>query len=159
MEIQGKTCIFVGYPKDVKGYRLLDSGTHELIINMSVIFDEHSPQNIGSLYDSPSFELISPANDCAPEEQCNEVLPSLPNWGQIRTKSSLQRSSRVFMASASDPKDFNESHGIVEWDTAVEDGYNSLLKNCTRDLTLFQKVENLFGARGYIEPSMQQMVP
>jgi len=43
------------------------------------------------------------------------------------------------MASASDPKDFHEAHGILEWDTTMEDEYNSLLKNCTWDLVPLPK--------------------
>jgi hypothetical protein len=42
-----------------------------------------------------------------------------------------------------DPKDFNEAHGIVEWDTTMEDEYNSLLKNCTWDLVPLPKGRKL----------------
>jgi hypothetical protein len=59
------------------------------------------------------------------------------------------------MASASDPKDFNEAHGIVEWDTTMEDEYHSLLKNCTWDLVPLPKGRKLVWCKWVYEPSMQ----
>ena len=112
MDMQSKPCIFVGYPEDVKGYRLLDSDTHELLISRSVRFDERPPQHLVSSYDDPSFELIFPAHENDLEEQSTSTHLPLLDWGQRRTRSSLNRTPRAFMASASDPKDFHEVHGI-----------------------------------------------
>ena len=63
MDMQSKPCIFVGYPEDFKGYRLLDPETHQSLISISVIFDERPPQHILSSYDDPSFELIAPTHE------------------------------------------------------------------------------------------------
>jgi hypothetical protein len=82
MDIQRNPFIFVGYPKDVKGYILLHPNTHKLIIIESVLFDEHPPQHLGYSYDFPYFELTSLSNDSALEEKHDEVLPTLPNWGK-----------------------------------------------------------------------------
>jgi hypothetical protein len=89
MNIQSKPCIFVGYLEDVKGYRLIHLDTHELIINRSVLFDEHPPRHLASSYHVPYFESTSPTNVSYLKEQHDEVLPPLPNWGQRRNKSSL----------------------------------------------------------------------
>ena len=53
--------------------------------------------------------------------------------------SSLHRNPRAFMASASDPKYFHEAHGIKEWEAAMKDEHNSLLKNDTWDLVPLPK--------------------
>lgn len=47
------------------------------------------------------------------------------------------------MASASNPKDFHEAYGIIEWDIAIEDEYNSLLKNNIWDLVPLRKDRKL----------------
>lgn len=88
-DIQNKPCIFVGYPEDVKGYRLLHPDTYELIISRSVRFDEHTPPHLASSNDAPCFDLDSRANYNDFEEQCDAVtvLPPLPDWGQRRTRS------------------------------------------------------------------------
>jgi hypothetical protein len=46
LDPQSTPCIFVGYPDDVKGYRLIDPSTDRLIIEHSVQFEEipsHAP--------------------------------------------------------------------------------------------------------------------
>ena len=43
LEPQSKECIFVGYPDDVKGYRLLDPFTNQLFVERIVKFDEGPP--------------------------------------------------------------------------------------------------------------------
>ena len=72
MDMQSKPCIFVGYPEDVKGYRLLDSDTHELLISRSVRFDERPPQHLVSSYDDPSFELTAPDHETTHENDLEE---------------------------------------------------------------------------------------
>ena len=47
------------------------------------------------------------------------------------------------MASASNPKDFHEAHGIKEWDASMKDEHNSLLKNDTWDLVPLPKGRKL----------------
>lgn len=44
LEPQSTTWFFVGYPKDVKGYQLLDLSTYKLSIERSVYFEESPPQ-------------------------------------------------------------------------------------------------------------------
>lgn len=41
---------------------------------LSVGFDEHSRQHLGSSYNFSSFELTSPANNCSLEAQCVEFF-------------------------------------------------------------------------------------
>ena len=79
--MQSKPCIFVGYPKDVKGYKLLDSDTHELLISRSVRFDERPSQHLVSSYDDPSFELTAPAHENDLEEQSASTHLPLLDWG------------------------------------------------------------------------------
>jgi hypothetical protein len=46
LDLQSTTCIFMGYPDGVKGYRLLDPSTDRLIIEHNVQFEEtplHAP--------------------------------------------------------------------------------------------------------------------
>ena len=59
------------------------------------------------------------------------------------------------MASASNLKDFHETHGINDCDAPMKDEHNSLLKNDTWDLVPLPKGINWFNASGYIEPSMR----
>jgi hypothetical protein len=40
LDPQSTECIFVGYPDDVKGYRLIDLSSDQLIIERSVQFEE-----------------------------------------------------------------------------------------------------------------------
>ena len=143
MDMQSKPCIFVGYLEDVKGYRLLDSDTHEMLISRSVRFDERPPQHLVSSYDDPSFELTAPAHENDLEEQSTSTHLPLLDWGQRRTRSSLNRTCRAFMANDFDPKYFHEAHGIKEWDAAMKDEHNSLLKNDTWDLVPLPKGRKL----------------
>ena len=79
--MQRKSCISVGYLEDVKGCRLLHPETYKLIRSRSVWFDEHLPPHLASSYDVPSFDLASHANsnDSDLEEQCDVVLPPIPD--------------------------------------------------------------------------------
>ena len=90
----------------------MDSDTHELLISKSVRFDERPPQHLVSSYDDPSFELAAPAHENDLEEQSASTHLPLLDWGQRRIRSSLNRTPRAFMASASDQKYFDEAHGI-----------------------------------------------
>jgi hypothetical protein len=42
LEPQSVECTFVGYPDNVKGYRLLDSHTEKFLVARSVKFEEES---------------------------------------------------------------------------------------------------------------------
>ena len=158
MDMLSKPCIFVGCPKDVKGYRLLHFDTHELLISMSVRFDERPPQHLVSSYGDASFELTAPTHENDLEEQSASTHLPLLDWGQRRIRSSLNRTPKAFMASVSDPKDFHEVHGIKEWDAAMKDKHNSLLKNYTWDLVPLPKGRKFVQASGCIKPKMQLMV-
>ena len=71
-DLQRKTCIFVGYLNDVKGYKLLHSTTHEILIKSSVHFEKSScssypptsPSNIALEtlhHDDDSLEVLDPS--------------------------------------------------------------------------------------------------
>lgn len=59
LQLRYKKCIFVGYFKDIKGYRLLQSHTNEIIIRRHVKFDENL------LYCEPN-SIVIPSSTRAP---------------------------------------------------------------------------------------------
>jgi hypothetical protein len=57
LQPKSEKCIFVGYSKDVKGYRLLQPHSNEIIIRRDVKFDENlSACKPNSMF-VPSFNL------------------------------------------------------------------------------------------------------
>jgi hypothetical protein len=85
---KSEKCIFVGYSKDVKGYRLLQSHCNEIIIRRDVKFDEnilaYEPNStvVSSSACEPSsafvpyFDLVSSSNDDSEDE--NPPPPAHP---------------------------------------------------------------------------------
>ena len=67
LEPQSKSCMFVGYSDEFKGYRLLDIHTKELFIERSVKFDEDI---LHALPDELVTKFPSPLND----EYADETL-------------------------------------------------------------------------------------
>ena len=66
MQPKSKKCIFVGYSKDVKVYRILQPHSHDIIITRDVKFDE----NI--LTCEPNLEGV-PSLACEPD---SAIVPS-----------------------------------------------------------------------------------
>ena len=55
MQLKSEKCIFVGYSEDVKGYRLLQPHSHDIIIRRDVKFDENLLAYEPNLAGVPSF--------------------------------------------------------------------------------------------------------
>ena len=66
MQPKSEKCIFVGYFEDVKGYRILQPHSHDIIIRRYVKFDE----NI--LARKPN-SMVVPSLDCEPN---STIVPS-----------------------------------------------------------------------------------
>jgi hypothetical protein len=82
LQPKSEKCIFVGYYKYVKGYRLLQSHCNEIIIRRDVKFDENllacEPHSavVPSLEFVPSYDLVSSSDDDSEDE--NSPLPAHP---------------------------------------------------------------------------------
>ena len=59
--------------------------------------------------------------------------------GTRRTRSQHNSFPQAYIAIALDPQSFKEASGILEWDRAMEEEYNSLIKNNTLDLVSLPK--------------------
>jgi hypothetical protein len=88
LQPKSEKCIFVGYSKDVKGYRLLQSHCNEIIIRRDVKFDENilAYEPSSAIVPSsacepsstfvPSYDLVSSSDDDSEDE--NPPLPAHP---------------------------------------------------------------------------------
>jgi hypothetical protein len=88
LQPKSEKCIFVGYSKDVKGYKLLQSHCNEIIIRRDVKFDENllawEPNSTivpSSAYEPsstfvPSYDLVSSSDDDSEDE--NPPPPAHP---------------------------------------------------------------------------------
>lgn len=97
LEPQSTTCIFFGYPKGVKPYRILDLETHELFIERIFHFKESSPSlasnpplpssivesvdsdSNGDSPSTPTCRIIPSQGPLAVEEPCPSS-PTRPPW-------------------------------------------------------------------------------
>ena len=74
---KSEKCIFVGYSEDVKGYRLLQSHSHDIIIRRDVKFDENLLAYEPNLAGVPSL-ACEPDSTIAPSSPSNflEIFPA-----------------------------------------------------------------------------------
>ena len=91
MQPKSEKCIFVGYSKDVKGYRLLQSHCNEVIIRRDVKFDEKLlacepnstivPSSACELSSEfvPSHDLVSSSDDHSEDENPPPLSHSPPD--------------------------------------------------------------------------------
>eukprot|EP00253_Pinus_taeda_P012672 PITA_12672 len=169
LEPKSEKCTFVGYSKDVKGYRLIPFKSKNVIIRRDVKFDENksacepSPADLPPLPISSTFENISSSDD--ESEDDNPPPPSqhpqLPRWvcatqdaagdlagdptDQRRTRSQFERASSLLAQAPvnHDPDTFAEASGHPHWEAAMNEEYHSLLANDTWDLVPLPKGRKL----------------
>ncbi|XP_073101430.1 uncharacterized protein [Elaeis guineensis] len=58
LDRNSQKCIFLGYAKGVKGYRLWDPTIHKIIISRDVVFNEESFQSIKKKQDDEAITSI-----------------------------------------------------------------------------------------------------
>ncbi len=77
---RAKTCVFLGYPSGVKGYKLLDLSTHQYLISRDVVFHEHifPFKSLNPSIDSASF-LMTPSASFEHSSTNNVVPSSIPD--------------------------------------------------------------------------------
>lgn len=82
---------------------------------------------------SPDFPTAAPL-------WARQTLKSAGTWvgdssDVRRTRSEFQSGPHAFYASAFDPQTFQEASSTPEWDSAMHEEYDSLIRNHTWDLT------------------------
>ncbi|KAH9313288.1 hypothetical protein KI387_028323 [Taxus chinensis] len=112
--------------------------------------------------DSSDDEDYVPSHS-SDESSDSEVDPHGPLWARktlqsagdlvgdtsdMRCTHSYFIGPHSFFASASDPQSFREASDILEWDSAMDEEYSSLMKNDTWDLTPLPKGRKIFSIVG-----------
>eukprot|EP00253_Pinus_taeda_P001647 PITA_01647 len=161
LEPKSEKCIFVGYSEDVKGYRLIPLKSKNVIIRRDVKFAENISAYKPSSTDVPPLSIpstsknISSSDDDSeddnppPPSQDSPLAPQLPMWvcatrdatdalagdpkDQRCTRSQFDRASSLLAQASTnyDPDTFVEASNHLDWDTAVNEEYRSLLANDT----------------------------
>eukprot|EP00253_Pinus_taeda_P028662 PITA_28662 len=173
LEPKSEKCIFVGYSKDVKGYRLIPLKSKNVIIRRDVKFVENILAYELSSEDVPPLSIPSTSKNISSSDDDNEddnppptsqdppSAPQLPKWvcstrdaagalagdptDQRCTCSQFDRAS-FLLAQAStnyDPDTFVEASSHPNWDAAMNEEYFSLLENDTWDLVPLPKGRKL----------------
>ena len=75
--MKSEKCIFVRYSKDVKGYRLLQPHSHDIIIRIDVKFDENLLACEPNLAGVPSF-TCEPDSTIVPSSSSSSFLDRFP---------------------------------------------------------------------------------
>jgi len=74
---RARPCLFIGYPYNIKGYKLFDLSTHTVFVSHDVVFHEnvfpYHPHFQFSPFQSPNIVLPVPIPDS------NVVFPSIPD--------------------------------------------------------------------------------
>jgi hypothetical protein len=74
---RARPCLFIGYPYNIKGYKLFDLSTHTVFVSRDVVFHEnvfpYHPHFQFSPFQSPNIVLPVPIPDS------NVVFPSIPD--------------------------------------------------------------------------------
>jgi len=173
LEPKSENFIFVGYSKDVKRYRLIPLTFKNFIIRRHLKFAENisayepSSAEMPPLSISSTFENISPLDDESEDDnpptpsQDPSSAPQLPKWVratrdaagtllggptyQQRTRSMFDRASSLLAQALAnyDHDTFAEASSHLDWDTAMNEEYRSLLENDTWDLFLLPKGRKL----------------
>jgi hypothetical protein len=117
---RAKPCVFLGYPFQQKGYKLLDIDTHSIFISIDVIFHESIfPFAVGSLHSSsdgvflPSnshYVLPNPISDLSQNHSDFPSTPQIPLESPIQTQ--LESSPPYFAIQSSHPPDSEPHHSI-----------------------------------------------
>jgi hypothetical protein len=109
LQPKSEKCIFVGYSKDVKGYRLLQPHCNEIIIRRDVKFDENL------LSCEPNSRIV-PSSACEPNSR---IVPS----SACKPSSTLVPSFVPIMVSSSDDDSEDENpplHAHLPPDESIE---------------------------------------
>jgi transposase InsO family protein len=144
-------CIFVGYDDQRKGYRLYDPSVEDVFTSRDVNFNEGFEDMIPSSLipqvdidngeSSKSFE-ISQGSSSAVEE--STPPPKTKSLQEIYQKT--QQFNYALMTTimkTSDPQTYGEAKGQHEWEQAMENEYDSLIKNKTWELVDLPKGKNV----------------
>eukprot|EP00253_Pinus_taeda_P026827 PITA_26827 len=136
LEPKSEKCIFVGYSKYVKGYRLIPLKSKNVIIRRDVTFFENISAYEPSSVDVPPLSIPSTSENISSFDDDNEddnppppsqdlpLAPQLPKWVYAT------RDAAGALAEAS---------GHPDWDVAMNEEYHSLLENDTWDLVPLPK--------------------
>eukprot|EP00253_Pinus_taeda_P035364 PITA_35364 len=173
LEPKSEKCIFVGYSKDVKRYRLLSPKSKNVIIRRDVKFAEKISAYEPSSTDVPPLSVPSTSENISSSDDENEdenptppsrdppLVHELPKWvrttqdaagalvgdptDQRHTCSQFNRASSLL---AQAPMNygldtFAEASGHPDWDLAMNEQYRSILANDTWDLVPLPKGRKL----------------
>ena len=110
MQPKSEKCIFFGYSEDVKGYKLLQPHSHDIIIRRDVKFDENilacKPNSVIVPSSSSSSNFLdrfpTPVFD---DDSADENPPSPAHIPPIAPAPILPRWVRSTCEAASDPRD------------------------------------------------------
>ena len=78
LELQRKLCIFVGYPDNLKAYKLMDLETHKIIYKRSVHFEKNCPILARFTPPSSSFMDSDHSDDSDSEDEIPSTLTHRP---------------------------------------------------------------------------------
>eukprot|EP00253_Pinus_taeda_P028579 PITA_28579 len=140
LEPKSEKCIFVGYSKDVKGYRLIPLKSKNVIIRRDVKFVGNILAYEPSSVDVPPLSIPSTSENISSSDDDNEddnplppsqdppSAPQLPKW--VHTTRDVAGA-------------LGEASGHSDWNADMNGKYRSLLTNDTWDLVPLPKGRKL----------------
>jgi len=144
LDSKSKKCIFIGFKKEVKGYKLWDLVLEKVVISRDVVFDEKSmlkafkkedeSQVVGSCsYSGKSIVQVDLDEvESQLEKEPHNMKSDRPKYGF------KDFASYCLLISSGDPSAFQESIDSSEkdkWMEAMVEEMESLNKNKTRELS------------------------
>eukprot|EP01018_Ginkgo_biloba_P001183 Gb_13954 [translate_table: standard] len=162
-------CILVKYSESSKAYRLWDPSRRKIVISRDVLFDEYDEGIVPIVNVDAKGKEVKDETDEKSEEISVDVpsssssLKPLPKWytqtikdskvENIDTSVGVQTRSKVNFALMSnvlntdEPESFAEAKDASHWQLAMQEEYDSILKNDTWNLVKLPSDKKSIGYR------------
>lgn len=166
-------CTFIGYYSSHSAYRLFNPSTHKIFVSRDVKFHEQDSEEIDEHYDGwdiPYFEEEDAKNN-QDQQQTKEEDEKQQQREEIRFETStppLKRSSRkaqmparyrkndfiTSMMNVVEPSSYKEENESNEWKIAMEQEYDSIIRNNTWEFVELPRGKQVIGCKWLYKPKI-----
>lgn len=143
LDEKSQKCIFVGYSKETKGYRLFDPISENLVISRDVIFNEQDAWNWD---DVPQPKYMLDVGDMEPTTSLEVPTTESPPDSPPRSLAEIYESCQ-YASLASEPGCFEEAINNEEWCVAMEAEIKAIERNHTWSLVELPEGKEAIGLK------------